>query len=326
MMKIGTHNGTFHCDEVLACFMLKQLPKFKDAEIVRSRDQAVLDACDVVVDVGGVYDVGKNRFDHHQRTFSGTMKTLNAGKPWDTKLSSAGLVYLHFGSELVSQILGLSQKDNVTDIIYDKVYENFVEEIDAIDNGINQSDSDLRYRISTNISSRVGHFNPRWNQTDVDIDKQFQKAMEMVGAEFMDRILYYKESWLPARDLVQKAIKERFEVDKSGEIVCMKEGGAPWKDHLFSLEEELKVSQPIKYVLYTDQNGAWRIQCVPLRLGCFDNRLSILEDWRGVRDEELSKKSGIAGCIFVHAGGFIGGNKTYDGVLEMARICLKQQS
>ena len=34
--KIGTHNGTFHCDEVLACFMLKQLPHYKDAEIVRS--------------------------------------------------------------------------------------------------------------------------------------------------------------------------------------------------------------------------------------------------------------------------------------------------
>ena len=33
--KIGTHNGTFHCDEVLACFMLKQLPEYKNAEIVR---------------------------------------------------------------------------------------------------------------------------------------------------------------------------------------------------------------------------------------------------------------------------------------------------
>ena len=35
MVKIGTHNGTFHCDEVLACFMLKQLPRYKDAEIIR---------------------------------------------------------------------------------------------------------------------------------------------------------------------------------------------------------------------------------------------------------------------------------------------------
>jgi len=35
MVKIGTHNGHFHCDEVLACFMLKQLPRYKDAEIIR---------------------------------------------------------------------------------------------------------------------------------------------------------------------------------------------------------------------------------------------------------------------------------------------------
>ena len=35
IMKIGTHNGSFHCDEVLACFLLKQLDQYKDAEIVR---------------------------------------------------------------------------------------------------------------------------------------------------------------------------------------------------------------------------------------------------------------------------------------------------
>ena len=34
-LKIGTHNGTFHCDEVFACFMLKQLPEYKHAQIIR---------------------------------------------------------------------------------------------------------------------------------------------------------------------------------------------------------------------------------------------------------------------------------------------------
>ena len=34
-IKIGTHNGTFHCDEALACYMLKLLPEYKDASIVR---------------------------------------------------------------------------------------------------------------------------------------------------------------------------------------------------------------------------------------------------------------------------------------------------
>lgn len=26
---IGTHDGTFHCDEALACYLLKRLPQYK---------------------------------------------------------------------------------------------------------------------------------------------------------------------------------------------------------------------------------------------------------------------------------------------------------
>ncbi|XP_041096302.1 MYG1 exonuclease-like [Polyodon spathula] len=67
VIKIGTHDGTFHCDEVLACFLLRQLPGYKDAEIVRTRDPALLSECDVVVDVGGEFDPKRHRYDHHQR-------------------------------------------------------------------------------------------------------------------------------------------------------------------------------------------------------------------------------------------------------------------
>jgi hypothetical protein len=38
---IGTHSGNFHCDEALACYMLKKLPEYGDAIIVRSRDPEV---------------------------------------------------------------------------------------------------------------------------------------------------------------------------------------------------------------------------------------------------------------------------------------------
>ena len=53
--------------QALACYMLKRLPEFSDARIVRSREEGVLESCDVVVDVGGVYDPSKHRYDHHQR-------------------------------------------------------------------------------------------------------------------------------------------------------------------------------------------------------------------------------------------------------------------
>lgn len=63
-----------------------------------------------------------------------------------------------------------------------------------------------------------------------------------------------------------------FQVDPSGEVLLFSQGGCPWKEHLFALEKELNVETPIKFVLYTDQNGQWRIQCVPSGLNTFQNR------------------------------------------------------
>jgi len=62
---------------------------------------------------------------------------------------------------------------------------------------------------------------------------------------------------------------------------------------------------------------------MPLTSNSFENRKSLPAEWRGLRDDELSAKSGIHGCIFVHAAGFIGGNKTYEGALQMARKALE---
>lgn len=72
------------------------------------------------------------------------MSSLKPEKKWVTKLSSAGLVYLHFGHRVLAGILGTKPTDSVTDTIYDKVYELFVEEVDAIDNGINVSEGEQR--------------------------------------------------------------------------------------------------------------------------------------------------------------------------------------
>lgn len=47
------------------------------------------------------------------------------------------------------------------------------------------------------------------------------------------------------------------------------------------------------------------------------------EPWRGKRDEDLCKVAEIEGCIFVHVTGFIGGNKTKEGALLMARKALE---
>jgi uncharacterized UPF0160 family protein len=62
---------------------------------------------------------------------------------------------------------------------------------------------------------------------------------------------------------------------------------------------------------------------MPVSVDSFENRKPLPAEWRGLRDEELSEKSGIPGCVFVHAAGFIGGNKTYGGAVLMAQKALE---
>ncbi|CAL1262879.1 unnamed protein product [Larinioides sclopetarius] len=321
-VKIGTHNGTFHCDEVLACSMLKHAKsEYSNAEIVRSRNMDILNDCDIVVDVGGVYEPSCHRYDHHQRSFTHTMNTLNKEYPWTIKLSSAGLVYFHFGHEIIANILKLPADSEEVKILYKKIYENFVQEIDALDNGIEPCDevTNHKYQINTNLGIRVRLLNPAWNEVNPDETKCFEKACKLVEQEFLDRVTFYGKIWLPARDIVKTAIQNRFSVHSSGEIIEFATGGCPWKEHLFELEESLKVEKPIKFVIYADPvNKAWRVQCVSLSPFSFENRLSLRKEWCGLRDEELSKQSGIDGCVFVHSSGFIGGNKTKEGALQMA--------
>lgn len=101
----------------------------------RTRDPNILDTCDIVVDVGAVYDEGKQRFDHHQRGFEEVF-----GHGFTTKLSSAGLVYKlafsrlrhrpsvdnsfyrHFGREIISKQLQLSSDDPKVDSLWLKLY------------------------------------------------------------------------------------------------------------------------------------------------------------------------------------------------------------
>lgn len=51
------------------------------------------------------------------------------------------------------------------------MYENFVEEVDAVDNGISQwEEGEPRYAVTTTLSARVARLNPTWNQPNQDTE------------------------------------------------------------------------------------------------------------------------------------------------------------
>lgn len=322
---IGTHSGVFHCDEVLACFMLKQLPHYKDAEIIRTRDPNVLSTCDIVVDVGGVYDPTKHRYDHHQRGFDHTISTVrpDIAKDRNIKLSSAGLVYAHFGFEVIKEILATEDciyTPEDLERIYMSIYDGFIEEIDAIDNGVPMYDEGFpRYRIDTHLSARVHNINPEWNNVKTtSINVLFEKAMKMVGEEFLSKLIQVATVWFPARVIVKKAIENRKSVHTSGKIIELTER-VPWKQHLLDLEEEMNIQGEIKFAIFHENlNDTWRVQGIPIQPDSFICRVFLHKDWHGVRDEKLSEVAGIPKCVFCHATGFIGGNQHREGALEMA--------
>lgn len=327
---IGTHDGIFHCDEILACFMLHQLPEYAGAAVLRTRDPALLRDCDIVVDVGATYEPSALRFDHHQATFKDTFGSVRpelcpADRFRAVRLSSAGLIYAHYGEAVIRTILAAKCPQlelNAADLrhIYVKFYAGFVQEIDGIDNGVPQFDGEPLYRVSTDLSSRVAAFNAPWNGDAAAFDAlaQFARAEKLAGAEFIDRVVYLASSWWPARRIVEEAVSGRFEVHASGAILELKQF-APWKEHLYELEQEQKdlAGVPI-YVLMENKPGDYRVIGVPLNPKSFVCRRFLAKSWRGQRDEQLSEVSGIEGATFVHATGFIGGAKTREAALQMA--------
>ncbi|ODQ77832.1 hypothetical protein BABINDRAFT_163219 [Babjeviella inositovora NRRL Y-12698] len=324
MLRICTHSGSFHADESLAVYLLKSLKKYADAEVVRSRDPAQWEEADIVVDVSGKYD-GEKFFDHHQREFDEVFSA-----DYKTKLSSAGLVYKHFGKEIISEKLNLSLSDAKQalqiDLLYLKIYKDFVEALDANDNGINNYAADIKPNFhdkNITLPSIVSHLNPSWNTnpTDADYDRQFHKASALMGEVFMNLLDGYGNGWLPARTIVEDAFNARFDVDPSGKIMVLDQF-CPWKEHLYCIEKEADKENEILYVLFGDSSGAWRISTVSLTSTSFQNRKALPEPWRGIRDDALSQLTGVPGCIFVHAAGFIGGAKTREAVIQLAKMSI----
>ena len=332
--------------------MLRQLPAYGGSVLTRTRKPELLEASDIVVDVGGQYD-GRKWFDHHQRGFDHTFSPNHA-----TKLSSAGLVYKHFGKDIIRAVAARIPTGTTTDdgpdakrqktttttelddatleTIHVKVYEDFVEGIDAQDNGISpypDASAELKFKPALSLPGMVSHLNPDWNEPSdpATQDTLFEQASQLVGSYFTARVVRTLSAWLPARSLVRDFITARLDSTSLGETdrqILVLEGGSylPWKEHLYDVESAIGREGFVKFVVYYD--GSWRVQAVPIHNGSFVSRVPMPETWRGLRDAALDAKlteEGVfdkAGAVFVHAAGFIGGHADQDGALAMARASI----
>ena len=300
---IGTHSGPFHADDVLAVAVLT-LAKYSEGvpKIVRSRDPKVLSECQILVDVGGVYDFSQLKFDHHQKGGAGVREN---GIPF----SSAGLVWKHFGEEAVRRCLPKIDLD-LSEIV-DLVDQELIQQVDSLDCGVGSRilKDDLEH---VTFSDVVSQFNPNWYE-GVDspalplFDNRFKEAVSF-AVYHLNRVIKSAYGKVLARSVAETAIEQALD---QGKIIILDQF-APVMEHVCNN------SQVALYLVFP-QGEDWLVQCVPPKMGSFAQRQPLPESWAGLRGVELAAVCGVSDAVFTHNGRFIGGARSKEGAIEMAR-------
>jgi uncharacterized UPF0160 family protein len=290
-MKLGTHNGTFHADDVYATAILLKL--FPDADVVRSRDQDVLDSCDIV------FDVGRGIYDHH----SNDKEFRENGIPY----AAAGLIWRDFGRQVLRNE-GI-QEEEIESRLLREVDEELIQPLDALDNGITIEKS----MTILDIASVVRLINPAWDSDDSE-DEAFFKAVEHAKV-ILDSYLNKKLAVYRAIPIVQEAFENR----EIPELVILRYG-CPWERTLLRLDQ----NEEVLYVISPRNHDQYTVQAVPPEAGSFAKRKPFPKEWGGLEGEELARVTGVEDAVFCHSGLWLAVTKSLDGAIRMAKMAIER--
>lgn len=309
-MLIATHGGKFHADDAWAVAVLKVL--FPEADVVRTREQARIDAADFAIDVGGVWDPASGRFDHHQKEFDGARAS---GVPY----ASAGLVWREYGARCVAALAerhtGERLADDTAQQIAYAIDADIVQYLDLSDVGVAKNAPG-----SYGLSAVVSGFNPGWldeqrlgygEAVEVYRMGQFMRAVEFL-TDIMGNAVRYRVGAMLAVTQVRQA-----EVLEDGRLLFLKNAALPWSSVV--RKEMPKVLFVISHSL-TEQR--YMLHTVSVDTESFDARADLPEAWAGLREAELAAVTGVEDAVFCHTGRFIAAARSYAGALAMARQAL----
>lgn len=282
---IGTHDGSFHADEVTACALLLFFDLVDKDKIIRTRDVEILNKCEYVCDVGGIYDPKIKRFDHHQSDYKG-------------ELSSAGMVWLY-----------LKEKGVVDLLTYEFVNRSFLLGVDAHDNG------KITPEIGVCSFSQVitNFVPPRYDAKEEVLQTAFFEALSFVEghlSRLIERFRYMQ--------LYQGKVKASM---ASYQKYLFFDEPMPWMDCFFEMDGE---NHPALFVIMPSQ-GHWKLRAIPPsmrdRMGV---RVPMPKEWAGHLDEDLKKISRIPGAIFCHKSRFISVWETKEDAFKALQYILNQ--
>jgi uncharacterized UPF0160 family protein len=277
LRSFGTHDGSFHADEVTACALLLLFNLIDQDKIIRTRDPVALSPCEYVCDVGGVYDPERKLFDHHQQDYQGH---------W----SSAGMIL----NELYrSKILNGKQRD---------FFEySLVMGVDAHDNG-----KELHHKGVCTYSHIISNFNPiQYDSTRQQQDQAFFEALSFAKnhlTRMWQRYLYMHS----CQEIVAEAMKH-------GKTLLLFDKSVPWLEIFFEMEG---ARHPALFVIMPSGEH-WKLRGIPPSYEeKMKVRHPLPQEWAGLIGDDLKKVSGISGAVFCHKGRFTSVWETKEDALK----------
>ena len=282
---LGTHDGSFHADEVTASALLILFDQIDPDKICRTRDPNTLVQCEYVCDVGGIYDPKLKRFDHHQVSYQGT-------------LSSAGMVLKYLKEE---QIL--------TPSLYDYFNRSLILGVDAHDNGLAKVEIGF-----CSFSQVISNFVPvEQTAGKKEMDEAFSRALQFVMSH-LQRLQKRYEYTLSCKEKVELAMQSSAKYLEFSEPL-------PWMENFFLLGGE---KHPAVFVIMPTGEH-WKLRGIPPTLkDRMKTRQPLPEKWAGLHDEDLVKVTGIPGSIFCHKGRFISIWKTKEDAYQAMHLALQE--
>ena len=290
---IAVHDGKFHADDVFAAATI-ELMLGRRAKLVRTRDEAVLAKADFVADVGNIYDPSKQRFDHHMREGAGAREN---GIPY----AAFGLVWKEYGEK----ICGSKE-------IAERIDARLIAPIDAEDNGVSVYEPKGE-TLPFTIQQFFYLHRPTWKEDEELCDEAFPDLVKL-AKEVILREIEITRDVLEARDVVEKAY-----ADAEDKRLIILPISCPAAETLAMHPE------PLLFISPRRGSSNWGVTVVPTGDHTFNNRIQLPEAWRGLRDEDVAKASGVPDAIFCHRTGYLAVVKSKEGALALAKLALENK-
>ena len=314
---IATHSGSFHADDVFGVGVLMGV--YPSHTLVRSRQDELIDAADFAVDVGGIWDIERGRFDHHQRGFDGARpaRRVDGEDAHGVGYASAGLVWSVHGAAYVQALagsVGVPLDPNAVTETVRSIDASLVQYLDIVDTGQGSVAPGI-----FGLSALIAQLNTNWMEEHgltslAKAQLQESRFLEAIAItrKFLDRAIIKKISQFRSQDIVRRAQRLL-----DGRVLYLQEGGMPWTHVVVDEMPE------VMFVIYPDSEGEqYQVKTVPVEIGSFLARLDLPKAWAGLRNQELAAVTGVQDSVFCHSNLFIGGARSMEGALRLAELAL----